>query len=67
MQEIIQDPYIAADGFTYEKEAIQGWLDLGYATSPMTNQKPVHMNLIPNFSLRSAIRQWQERGDLSFN
>ncbi|GLJ23574.1 hypothetical protein SUGI_0446570 [Cryptomeria japonica] len=63
-QEIMQDPYIAADGFTYEKEAIQGWFDCGHDTSPMTNEKPVSKNLIANFSLRSAIRQWQERGDI---
>ncbi|XP_057826113.2 putative U-box domain-containing protein 55 [Cryptomeria japonica] len=67
LQEVMQDPYIAADGFTYEKDAIQGWFDCGHDTSPMTNQKLVHMNLIPNFSLRSAIRQWRERGDLSLN
>ncbi|GLJ23561.1 hypothetical protein SUGI_0446340 [Cryptomeria japonica] len=66
-REVMQDPYIAADGFTYEKDAIQGWFDCGHDTSPMTNQKLVHMNLIPNFSLRSAIRQWRERGDLSLN
>ncbi|XP_057834966.2 U-box domain-containing protein 70-like [Cryptomeria japonica] len=63
-QEIMQDPYIAADGFTYEKEAIQGWFDCGHDTSPMTNEKLVSKNLIANFSLRSAIRQWQERGDI---
>ncbi|GLJ23575.1 hypothetical protein SUGI_0446580 [Cryptomeria japonica] len=64
LQEIMQDPYIAADGFTYEKEAIQGWFDCGHDTSPMTNEKLGSKNLIANFSLRSAIRQWQERGDI---
>ncbi|XP_059075464.1 U-box domain-containing protein 33-like [Cryptomeria japonica] len=63
-QEAMQDPYIAADGFRYEKEAIQGWFDCGHDTSPMTNQKLVSKNMIANFSLRSAIRQWQERGDI---
>ncbi|GLJ23569.1 hypothetical protein SUGI_0446470 [Cryptomeria japonica] len=64
LQEIVQDPYIAADGFTYEKEAIQGWFDCGHDTSPMTNEKLGSKNLIANFSLRSAIRQWQERGHI---
>ncbi|GLJ23576.1 hypothetical protein SUGI_0446590 [Cryptomeria japonica] len=63
LQEIMHDPNIAADGFTYEKEAIQGWFDCGRDTSPMTNEKLGSKNLIANFSLRSAIRRWQERGD----
>ncbi|XP_059075466.1 U-box domain-containing protein 33 [Cryptomeria japonica] len=60
-KEIMHDPYVAADGFTYEKEAIQGWFDCGRDTSPMTNEKLGSKNLIANFSLRSAIRHWQER------
>ncbi|GLJ34875.1 hypothetical protein SUGI_0702140 [Cryptomeria japonica] len=63
-QEVMEDPCVAADGFTYEREAIQGWLDCGKDTSPMTNKKLEKKNLIANFSLRSAIRQWQEKGDL---
>jgi len=54
-QEIMNDPYIAADGFTYEGEAIKGWLDSGHSTSPMTNLKLEHSLLVPNRALRSAI------------
>ncbi|XP_077241908.1 U-box domain-containing protein 33-like [Tasmannia lanceolata] len=57
-QEIMRDPQVAADGFTYEAEAIKGWLDSGHDTSPMTNNKLNHCELIPNHSLRSAIREW---------
>ncbi|XP_057826119.2 U-box domain-containing protein 33 isoform X2 [Cryptomeria japonica] len=63
-KEIMRDPYVATDGFTYEKEAIQGWFDRGKDTSPMTNKKLGEKNLIPNISLRSTIRQWEERGHL---
>ncbi|GLJ23542.1 hypothetical protein SUGI_0446040 [Cryptomeria japonica] len=61
---IMRDPCVAADGFTYEREAIKEWFDRGNSTSPMTNKKLEHKDLIANHSLRSAIRQWQERGNL---
>ncbi|KAK7295091.1 hypothetical protein RJT34_17994 [Clitoria ternatea] len=57
-QEVMRDPHVAADGFTYEAEAIRGWLDSGHDTSPMTNCKLAHHNLVPNRGLRSAIQDW---------
>ncbi|KAG9441294.1 hypothetical protein H6P81_017148 [Aristolochia fimbriata] len=61
-QEIMQDPHIAADGYTYEAEAIKGWLDSDHDTSPMTNLKLSHLELIPNHALRSAIQEWLQNG-----
>ncbi|XP_020412535.1 U-box domain-containing protein 32 [Prunus persica] len=58
-QEVMKDPHIAADGFTYEEEAIRGWLKGGHNTSPMTNLKLEHCNLVPNYALQYAIQQWQ--------
>ncbi|KAJ0966667.1 hypothetical protein J5N97_023584 [Dioscorea zingiberensis] len=60
-QEIMKDPHIASDGFTYEAEAIRGWLDSGHETSPMTNLKLPHRDLVPNLALRSAIQEWMEQ------
>ncbi|PIA49362.1 hypothetical protein AQUCO_01300291v1 [Aquilegia coerulea] len=60
-QEIMREPRIAADGFTYEAEAIKGWLDGGHNTSPMTNLKLANCDLIPNHSLRSAIEEWRQQ------
>ncbi|KAI9089968.1 hypothetical protein K1719_028938 [Acacia pycnantha] len=57
-QEVMQDPHVAADGFTYEAEAIRGWLDSGHEASPMTNDRLAHSNLVPNLALRSAIQDW---------
>ncbi|KAK7394760.1 hypothetical protein VNO78_15298 [Psophocarpus tetragonolobus] len=57
-QEVMRDPHVAADGFTYEAEAIRGWLDGGHHNSPMTNSKLAHHNLVPNRALRSAIQDW---------
>lgn len=58
LQEIMHDPQVAADGFTYEGEAISGWLENGRETSPMTNLELPHLNLTPNHALRLAIQDW---------
>ncbi|CAN4111584.1 unnamed protein product [Withania somnifera] len=60
-QEIMQDPVVAADGFTYEAEALRGWLDSGHETSPLTNLVLSHENLVPNHALRSAIQEWLQQ------
>ncbi|XP_054811490.1 U-box domain-containing protein 33-like isoform X5 [Prosopis cineraria] len=58
LQEIMHDPQVAADGFTYEGEAIREWLENGHETSPMTNLKLSHLHLTPNHALRLAIQDW---------
>ncbi|KAK4418621.1 U-box domain-containing protein 33 [Sesamum alatum] len=60
-QEIMQEPVVAADGFTYESEALKGWLESGHDTSPMTNLKLPHCDLVPNHALRSAIQEWLQQ------
>nr|BAD46228.1 putative serine/threonine protein kinase [Oryza sativa Japonica Group] len=57
-QDVMRDPLIAADGFTYEAEAIREWFDSGHYTSPMTNLDLPHRDLLPNHALRSAIQEW---------
>ncbi|MED6133653.1 hypothetical protein PIB30_030173 [Stylosanthes scabra] len=58
LQEIMHDPQVAADGFTYERDAITEWLENGHDTSPMTNLKLSHLYLTPNHALRLAIQEW---------
>ncbi|KAL8495234.1 hypothetical protein ACS0TY_019405 [Phlomoides rotata] len=60
-QEIMQDPVVAADGYTYESEAIKGWLENGHDASPMTNLKLPHCDSVPNRALRSAIQEWLQQ------
>ncbi|KAF7141770.1 hypothetical protein RHSIM_Rhsim06G0039100 [Rhododendron simsii] len=60
LQDIMVDPHVAADGYTYELEALRGWLDGGHSTSPMTNLQLPHCNVVPNHGLRSAIQEWQQ-------
>ncbi|KAJ3681891.1 hypothetical protein LUZ60_014464 [Juncus effusus] len=60
LQEVMEDPYVASDGYTYEKKAIELWLSMN-DKSPMTNLKLPNKNLIPNHSLRSGISDWKSR------
>lgn len=64
LQEIMEDPYIAADGFTYECIAIKTWLNK-HNVSPVTKEKLQNTTLTPNHLLRSAILEWRSRGNSS--
>ncbi|KAF7142633.1 hypothetical protein RHSIM_Rhsim05G0015600 [Rhododendron simsii] len=58
LQVVMEDPYIAADGFTYERRAIKAWLKK-HSSSPVTKVKLQHKVLIQNHTLRSAIEEWR--------
>lgn len=60
-QDVMQHPHLAADGFSYELDAIEGWLRSGHDTSPMTNLRLNHTILTPNHTLRTLIQDWQNR------
>ncbi|KAG9440218.1 hypothetical protein H6P81_020383 [Aristolochia fimbriata] len=60
-QEVMKDPHVAGDGFSYELEAIHEWLKSGHDTSPMTNLKLKNKILTPNHTLRSLIQDWNCR------
>lgn len=61
VQDIMKNPHVAADGFSYELEAIEEWLATGHDTSPMTNLRLKHTQFTPNHTLRSLIQDWQNR------
>lgn len=54
-REIMREPVIAADGYTYERSAIENWLRAGRNTSPMTNAPLTTTQLTPNRSLKMII------------
>ncbi|CAD7703404.1 unnamed protein product [Ostreobium quekettii] len=56
--EIMEDPVMAADGYTYERKAIMQWLK-AHRRSPMTNEAMVEIVLIANHGLKSAIQEWR--------
>jgi hypothetical protein len=50
----MSDPVVCSDGHTYERSAIEEWL-LSHFTSPVTNMRLHHNQLVPNYSLRNLI------------
>lgn len=47
------------DGYSYEKSAIEEWLQNGKETSPMTNEALAHKFLIPNRVLLQLIQKYK--------
>ncbi|KAJ0658111.1 putative U box domain, Zinc finger, RING/FYVE/PHD-type [Helianthus annuus] len=60
MQEVMGDPCVAADGYTYERVAIEKRLEESDC-SPMTNLPLTSRSLTPNYTLLSAILEWKSR------
>ncbi|XP_027879728.1 WD repeat, SAM and U-box domain-containing protein 1-like isoform X1 [Xiphophorus couchianus] len=57
--ELMKDPVIAADGYSYERESIERWIGGKNKTSPMTNLPLQTTLLTPNRSLKMAITRWK--------
>ncbi|KXZ45622.1 hypothetical protein GPECTOR_52g24 [Gonium pectorale] len=62
--DVMADPVIATDGYSYDRTAITTWL-ARHETSPLTNARMPGATLIPNHALRSAIMEWKQRNGLS--
>ncbi|XP_058721927.1 U-box domain-containing protein 35-like isoform X1 [Vicia villosa] len=60
LQDVMDDPCVAADGYTYDRKAIEKWLEEN-EKSPMTNMALPHKFLIPNYTLLSAILEWKSK------
>ncbi|XP_041806153.1 WD repeat, SAM and U-box domain-containing protein 1-like [Chelmon rostratus] len=58
-RELLKDPVIAADGYSYERESIESWIRGKNKTSPMTNLPLQTTLLTPNRSLKTAITRWK--------
>lgn len=57
--EIMLNPVVAADGYSYEHLAVKEWFGNGNNTSPMTNEVLPHQILIPNRVLLSLIQKYK--------
>ena len=57
--ELMRDPVIASDGYSYERSAMEEWLRSGEeAVSPMTNAPLLSPTLTPNRSLKLLIERF---------
>nr|XP_056717280.1 WD repeat, SAM and U-box domain-containing protein 1 [Euleptes europaea] len=59
-KELMKEPVIAADGYSYEKEAMENWIINKRRSSPMTNLPLQRLVLTPNRTLKMAINRWLE-------
>uniref|UniRef100_A0A8B9PWF4 WD repeat, SAM and U-box domain-containing protein 1 n=1 Tax=Apteryx owenii TaxID=8824 RepID=A0A8B9PWF4_APTOW len=59
-RELMKDPVIAADGYSYEKDAMENWINNKRRSSPMTNLPLPSLLLTPNRTLKMAISRWLE-------
>ncbi|XP_040890108.1 WD repeat, SAM and U-box domain-containing protein 1 isoform X1 [Toxotes jaculatrix] len=58
-RELMKEPVIAADGYSYERAAIESWINTKNRTSPMTNLPLLTTLLTPNHTLKMAIGRWK--------
>ncbi len=56
LQELMVDPVIAADGHTYERDAVEKWLRCSSA-SPVTGLTLAGKELLPNLAIGCAINE----------
>lgn len=63
-QEIMADPVVSSDGFSYERAAITKWIGSGRGVSPMTNLPMTSRQLFPNNVLRTSIKEWRDANSL---
>ena len=60
-QDLMEEPIIAEDGYSYEKESIVRWMREHRNQSPMTRQAMDPGKLIPNRNLKDAIEVYKAR------
>ncbi|KAK1421382.1 hypothetical protein QVD17_23678 [Tagetes erecta] len=58
LKDVMVDPCVAADGYTYDRRAIEQWFEES-DSSPMNNLPLTDRSLTPNYTLLSAIMEWK--------
>lgn len=53
--DVMTDPVVSADGYTYERSAIARWFETS-RKSPVTGQLLPHAELVPNHSVRTLLK-----------
>eukprot|EP00658_Telonema_sp_P-2_P080066 TRINITY_DN7895_c0_g1_i6.p1 TRINITY_DN7895_c0_g1~~TRINITY_DN7895_c0_g1_i6.p1 ORF type:complete len:518 (+),score=134.66 TRINITY_DN7895_c0_g1_i6:120-1673(+) len=61
-QDVMHDPVIAADGHSYERDAIVHWF-VHRKSSPKTNKPLDNTRVIPNHTLKATIQSFMKRRD----
>jgi U-box domain len=61
--EIMNDPVLCEDGFSYERSAIEMWFSKDKRTSPMTNMELTSIETTPNVALKNEIENFLKKLD----
>jgi hypothetical protein len=61
---LMDDPVVAADGHTYNREEIEKWFK-DHDVSPLTSEPLIDKILRPNIAIRRQIIAWREKHGLS--
>ncbi|KAL7110298.1 hypothetical protein ACP275_05G016000 [Erythranthe tilingii] len=61
--EIMADPVTISTGHTYDRSSISKWFGSGNRTCPITGEKLVCVDLVPNLALKRLIKQFYCRGN----
>ncbi|CAL4885279.1 unnamed protein product [Urochloa decumbens] len=56
--DMMRDPVTAPTGITYDRASVEGWLDRGHSTCPVTGRPLRAEDLIPNHATRRMIQEW---------
>ncbi|XP_006647860.3 U-box domain-containing protein 21-like [Oryza brachyantha] len=56
--EMMRDPVTAPTGITYDRDGIEGWLELGRGACPVTGRPLRAEELVPNHATRRMIQEW---------
>ncbi|CAK0819269.1 unnamed protein product, partial [Prorocentrum cordatum] len=62
--DVMTDPVVSADGYTYERAAISRWFRAS-TKSPVTGQTLPHTDLVPNQSVRTLLKTLIEKAEAS--
>eukprot|EP00586_Coscinodiscus_wailesii_P011461 CAMPEP_0172505404 /NCGR_PEP_ID=MMETSP1066-20121228/186186_1 /TAXON_ID=671091 /ORGANISM="Coscinodiscus wailesii, Strain CCMP2513" /LENGTH=329 /DNA_ID=CAMNT_0013282001 /DNA_START=69 /DNA_END=1058 /DNA_ORIENTATION=+ len=60
-QEVLYDPVVAEDGYTYERKSLLRWFSMGRTRSPVTNSIMTGRNVFPNLAVQGIARAHRER------
>ena len=56
--DLMRDPVMAEDGFSYERSSIERWFSTGKLSSPITGKRIISPRLYSNHRLRTEIEEW---------
>lgn len=60
--QLLSEPVVASDGNTYERAALEAWLEAGNTTSPVTEQPLTSTTWYPNAMLKQLLQDVMLQG-----